>query len=100
MAMVDGGTITAVASRSQDRAEAFGERFGIPNRYDSYAALADDPDVDAVYVATPHSRHASDSLLFLEADKHVLCEKPFTLSAAQGQQVVDLARKRDLFLME
>lgn len=100
MALVDGGTIAAVASRSRERAETFGDRFGIPRRYDSYAALADDPDVDVVYVATPPSRHAADCLLYLQGDKHVLCEKPFTLSAAQGQTVADLARARGLFLME
>ena len=100
MTLVADGVITAVASRSQQRADAFGDRFGVARRYDDYRALAEDPDVDAVYVATPHSRHAADSLLYLEAGKHVLCEKPFALSAAQGRQVAALARERGLFLME
>ena len=62
MQLVDGGTITAVASRSAERAEAFGDRFDIPTRYGDYESLAADPDVDVVYVATPHSRHETDTL--------------------------------------
>jgi predicted dehydrogenase len=72
MSMVDDGEITAVASRSIERAAAFGERFGIPTRYGDYAELAADPDVDVVYVATPHSRHEADALTALRAGKHVL----------------------------
>ena len=83
MQLVDDGTIVAVASRSAERADAFGDRFDIARRYDSYEAIADDPEVDAVYVATPHSRHAADTLMCLEAGKHVLCEKPLALNAGQ-----------------
>ena len=100
MTMVEGGCITAVASRSLDRAEAYGERWDVPSRYEGYEALADDPDVDAVYVATPHSRHEQDTLLFLQAGKHVLCEKPFALNADQARRMVESARSRGLFLME
>src|SRR5687768_13739621 len=81
MTMVEGGSVAAVASRSAERAETFGARFGIPRRYGDYRALADDSEVDVVYVATPHSRHESDTLLYLEAGKHVLCEKPLALNA-------------------
>ena len=59
--------------------------------FGSYEALADDPDVDAVYVATPHSRHAADTLLFLSAGKHVLCEKPFALNATQANEMIAAA---------
>ena len=100
MQLVDGGDIIAVASRSADRAEAFGDRFGIRTRYGDYAALAADPDVDVVYVATPQSRHAEDTIALLEAGKHVLCEKPFALNARLAQQMVDTARSQGLFLME
>ena len=100
MTLVEGGAITAVASRSRERADAYADRFGIATRHESYEALAEDPDVDAVYVATPHSRHEADTLLFLEAGKHVLCEKPFALNAEQGRRMVDAARSRGLFLME
>lgn len=100
MTMVDDGEIVAVASRSFDRAVAFGEQFGIPRRYGDYAALAADPDVDVVYIATPQSRHAEDTLAFLEAGKHVLCEKPFALNAEQAKRMAAAARDRGLFLME
>jgi predicted dehydrogenase len=100
MGMVDDGALTAVASRSLERAEAFGERFGIPKRYGDAHELADDPGVDVVYVATPHSRHEADVLIFLEAGKHVLCEKPFALNAPQARRMVESARRRGLFLME
>src|SRR5262249_13412392 len=100
MRMVDGGTIVAVASRATERARAFAERFDVGRAYGNYEDLAADDDVDAVYVATPHSRHAADSLLYLAADKHVLCEKPFTINAAQAREVVAAARDRNRFVME
>jgi len=100
VAQTAGGTIVAVASRSAERASAFGDQFGIPSRYTDYAALASDPAVDVVYVATPQSRHEPDTLRMLEAGKHVLCEKPFALTARQGARMVAEARARGLFLME
>jgi predicted dehydrogenase len=100
MQMVDGSRIVAVASRSTERADAFADRFGIPTRYADYAALAEDPEVEVVYVATPQSRHMDDTLALLHAGKHVLCEKPFALDAAQARRMVDEARRNGLFLME
>ncbi|MET0908641.1 MAG: Gfo/Idh/MocA family oxidoreductase, partial [Ilumatobacteraceae bacterium] len=100
LVLVDGAELAAVGSRSIDRAWAFGERFDVPSVHGSYAALAADPSVDIVYVATPQSSHEHDTLRFLEAGKHVLCEKPFALNAAQGSRMIDAARQRDLFLME
>jgi len=100
MRMVDGGTIVAVASRATDRARAFADRFDVARAYGNYEDLAADDDVDAVYIATPHSRHATDSLLYIRAGKHVLCEKPFTLNAAQAREVVAAAREQDRFVME
>jgi predicted dehydrogenase len=100
MRLVDDGRIVAVASRSLERADAFADRFGIDARYGDYAALADDPEVDVVYVATPHTRHEADTLAFVEAGKHVLCEKPFALNARQARRMVDAARARGVFLME
>jgi len=92
--------IVAVASRSAERAESFGAEFDIPHRHASYDDLAADDDIDIVYVATPHARHDADTLLFLEAGKHVLCEKPFALNAVQAQRMIDTARERGLFVME
>ena len=90
----------AVGSRDRRRAEEFGERHGVPRRHGSYEELVADASVDVVYVATPHSAHRSAALLALEAGKHVLCEKPFTVNAAQARKLVDAARSRKLFLME
>ena len=95
-----GAALTAVGSRRSDTAEAFGRRFNIPHRHASYAALVNDPDVDLVYVSTPPALHAENVLLALEAGKAVLCEKPFTQNARQAADLIALARKRRLFLME
>ena len=100
MGRVDSGVITALASRSVERAEAFADRFEIGSRYGDYRALADDPAVDIVYIATPHSRHEADTLMYVEAGKHVLCEKPFALNARQAQRMADAARSAGVFLME
>ena len=88
------------ARASQQKADAFGVKYDAPNRYDSYEALANDPEVDAVYVATPHPRHAEDAILCLNAGKAVLCEKPLTINAAQAEKVIAVARDKRVFLME
>ncbi|MFF2961088.1 Gfo/Idh/MocA family protein [Streptomyces sp. NPDC057963] len=92
--------VVAVASRTDASAKAFAQRFGIPRAYGSWAELAADDDVDVVYVATPHSAHREATALCLEAGKHVLCEKAFTLNAREADELVKLARDRGLFLME
>lgn len=92
--------VVAVGSRTQTNAEQFGAQFGIPKRYGSYEALLNDPEVDIVYVATPHSFHAANTLAALQAGKHVLCEKPFTLNAQQAEQVIQVARASGKFVME
>ena len=100
LAQVDDADCVAVASRSTERAEEFGRQFSVPHRHGSYDAMAADDDVDIVYIGTPHSRHAPDTLRYLEAGKHVLCEKPFALNEREARQMVDAARSRGLFLME
>jgi predicted dehydrogenase len=92
--------LVAVASRTQEKADAFGEKYGAQRRYGSYEALAQDPDIDAVYIATPHSGHEADSILCLSAGKAVLCEKPFCINAAQATRMAEAARKNGVFLME
>ncbi|KPK82932.1 MAG: dehydrogenase [Phycisphaerae bacterium SM23_33] len=92
--------LAAVGSRSQERAEAFAEDFNIPRRHGSYAALAADEQVDAIYVATPHAMHKDSAICCLQAGKAVLCEKPFAINAAQAREVIQFARKKKLFLME
>ncbi len=96
----DSGTVAAVGSRRQETADAFGERFGVSRRHDSYEALVEDPEVDVVYVSTPHPMHHPDAMLALRAGKPVLVEKPFTMNAAEAEEIVATARERGLFAME
>ncbi len=92
--------LLAVGSRKQETADAFGEKYGIPRRYPGYAALANDPDVDVIYVATPHSLHRENTLLCLNAGKAVLCEKPFAINTTETKEMIETARRKKLFLME
>ncbi len=92
--------IYAVGSRSQEKAGEFGARYGATKAYGSYEALAADPDVDVVYIGTPHNYHMPNSLLCLNAGKHVLCEKPFAVNADEAKAMIDCARANDRFLMD
>ena len=96
----DEAEILAVGSRAHQTADAFGEEFGIPRRYASYEALAADPDVDVVYIGTPHSFHYDNAVLCLKAGKAVLCEKAFTITGREAEELIRLARSKRLFLME
>lgn len=100
LAAVPAAELVAVGSRAQTTADAFGDEFGVPRRYPSYQQLAGDPEVDVVYISTPHPDHRASTLLCLEAGKPVLCEKPFAINAGQARQMVAAARQHDLFLME
>ncbi|MBO9326561.1 MAG: Gfo/Idh/MocA family oxidoreductase [Roseiflexus sp.] len=97
---IDDAHLVAVGSRSADSAAAFGDRFKVPRRYATYEELAADPDIDIIYIATPHALHYENCLLCLRYGKAVLCEKPFTINARQAAEVVAVARERGLFLME
>jgi predicted dehydrogenase len=97
---LDDAEVVAVASRSAERAAAFADRHHIPRHYGAAEDLAADPDVDVVYVASPHAAHERDTRLFLGAGKPVLCEKPFALDRLQGGAMVADARVHGLFLME
>jgi predicted dehydrogenase len=92
--------LVAVGSRSQESAQKFGEEFKVPHRHAGYDALVADPDVDVVYVATPHPFHREHSILALNAGKPVLCEKPFAINAKEAREVISVAKRRKLFLME
>jgi predicted dehydrogenase len=100
LALLADATLVAVGSRSAESAGAFADEFGVPNRHDSYQALVEDPEVDAVYVATPHPGHHAAALQAIRAGKAVLVEKPFTMDAAQGRDLVEAARSAGTFLME
>lgn len=92
--------LVAVGSRSQESADRFGDEFNVLRRHSSYEALAQDAEVDAIYIGTPHVFHAENSLLCLHSGKAVLCEKPFAINAAQAKEVIDYARENNIFLME
>jgi len=92
--------LVAVASRSRKTADAFGDLFHVTKRCDNYEGLAQDPDVDVVYIATPHSLHKENTVMCLRAGKPVLCEKPFAINAEEATEMIRLARERRLFLME
>ena len=97
---LDDAELVAVGSRSQESADSFGDRFGVPRCYGSYEGLAEDRLVDAIYVATPHSLHKENTIMCLQAGKAVLCEKPFAINAAETREMIAVARERKLFLME
>ncbi len=92
--------LTAVGSRSQDRADAFGDEFDVRHRHNSYEALADDEAVDVVYVASPHTYHLEHATMALEAGNAVLCEKPLTINAQEADRLIATARTEEQFLME
>ena len=92
--------LVAVGSRSIGTANTFANQFNIPRRHGSYDSLAQDPDVDVIYIATPHSSHQENALMCLEMGKAVLCEKPFTINVQQAEMVIQVAREKGLFLME
>lgn len=97
---VEGAVLAAVASRSAERARHFAERHGAARAYGSYREVLADPDVDVVYIATPHPHHHAVALAALSAGKAVLVEKAFTATLAGTQEVVALARERGIFAME
>jgi predicted dehydrogenase len=100
LSVLDDAQLLAVGSRSQDSADKFGDEFHVERRYSSYETLVKDPDLDVIYIATPHPFHVQQSILCLEHGKAVLCEKPFTINAQEARQIVDTARAKRIFAME
>ena len=100
LSVTDSGRAVAIGSRSQESEDRFADKFGIPNRHASYEALVSDPEVDVVYVATPHPMHLANALLALDAGKPVLVEKALTMNAAEARELVASARAKKLFAME
>jgi len=96
----NGFTVQAVGSRTLDSSKSFAEKYGAATAHGSYEALVADPDVDVVYVATPHTFHHAHALLALNAGKHVLVEKPFTMNAREAQDIVALAEAKGLVVLE
>lgn len=100
LALLPNARLYAVGSRSAERAAEFAREYGAPHHFDSYEALTDCPDLDIVYIATPHSGHCEAALLCLERGVAVLCEKPLALNLAEATQMAEAARRNDAFLME
>ena len=98
--MKEEAVLSAVASRSQEKAQAFADTHGIEKAYASYEAMLCDPDVDAVYIATPNNLHYENIRDCIMHHKHVLCEKPMTTDAKQAKELFALAEKEGVFLME
>lgn len=94
------GALLAVGSRAQETADSFGDKFSIPRRYSSYEALLADDDVDAIYIALPNHVHLEWAVKTTQAGKHVLCEKPLTINAAEAEEMIAEVKKTDVCLME
>src|ERR1700741_3463232 len=92
--------LVAVASRSAGRARASPARYGVGPSCADYSSLVTDPDVDLVYIATPHALHHQNMLACIRAGKSVLCEKPFTINAGEAREEIEEGRRRKVFLME
>jgi predicted dehydrogenase len=97
---VEGATLHAVASRDLDKAKTFAETHGAKKFYGSYEELASDPEIDAVYIATPHPFHCKQTILCLDHKKAVLCEKPMALSEKEVREMQEAAKRNNCFLME
>lgn len=100
LAVVPGAELYAVASRSLPKAEEFAKEFNVPKFYGSYEDLVNDKEVDIIYIATPHVFHYEHSLLCLKHKKAVLCEKPFAMNKEQVNEMIQIAKKENIFLME
>ncbi|MBU1093207.1 MAG: Gfo/Idh/MocA family oxidoreductase [Firmicutes bacterium] len=94
------GNLYAVASRDLKKAESLKETYGFEKAYGNYEDLLNDPNVDCVYVATPHALHYEQMMMILEHKKHILCEKSFTLNAKQAETILYKAKENNLFVME
>lgn len=92
--------ITAIASRDIVKARAFADRFSIEKAYGSYEEIVRDPEIDVIYIGTPHTEHRENAKLCMINGKAVLCEKPFTLNYEEAKELEELAREHDVFLME
>ena len=100
LADVPDAELVAVGSRTQASADAFAKEFDVPRAHASYEALAQDENVDVIYIGTPHVFHKENTLMCLEAGKHVLCEKPLALNRAEAAEMIQAAEDKKLFLME
>ena len=97
---VNDAELVAIGSRTRVSAQKFAAKFNVPNIHQGYENLATDENVDVIYIATPHNSHKDNAVLCLENGKAVLCEKPFTINAEEAEMVINMARSKNIFLME
>ncbi len=100
LALVEGGRLTAVASRNLSRAKAFANEYGAEDALGSYEELLNSDQVDVIYIATPHTAHMQWAIKAMEHGKHILCEKPLGINLTQVQEIVAIAKENSVFLME
>ncbi len=100
LAILPDAELAAVASRDLETAQKFAEKFKVPKAYGTYEELAGDPDIDVIYIGTPHTFHLENSMICMRKGKAVLCEKAFTINAAEAREMVRVAREENVFLME
>ncbi len=98
--LLENANLYSITSRSSEEAETFAREYGYEKTYDNYSDFASDPDLDIVYIATPHSHHHEHSILCLNNSKAVLCEKAFAFNSVQVEEIIDAARRNNVFLME
>ncbi len=98
--VIEDAGLYAVSSSKIERANEFASQYGGAKTYNSYEALVNDPEVDGVYIATPHRFHFENTMLALNAGKPVLCEKPLTVNASETRKLIEASRKNNVFLME
>ena len=100
LALLPDAVLAAVASRDLETAKKFAEKYNVPKAYGTYEELADDPDIDVIYIGTPHTFHLENSVMCMRKGKAVLCEKALTINAAEAREMVRVAREENVFLME
>ncbi|MEX0313252.1 MAG: Gfo/Idh/MocA family protein [Allomuricauda sp.] len=98
--LVDDAEITAVASRNLERAQSFASDYGVENTFDNYDALFASDNVDVVYIATPHNFHKDLAISAMKNGKHVLCEKPLGINKAEVEEIIEVAKENNVFMME
>lgn len=100
LAILPQAKLVAVASRNIITANKFAKEYNIPKAYASYQELADDPNIDVIYIGTPHTFHLENAVMCMRSGKAVLCEKAFTINAEEAKEMVRVAREENVFLME
>ena len=98
--LVDGAELIALASRNLEKAQEFAEKYNCKKAYDSYDATINDPEIDILYIATPHNSHAALTIKALQNNKHVLCKKPLALNHNDALQMINTSKENNQFFME